>query len=220
VAVQRYARLATGTDRPELTRQLAESASRALGLFAGAEAAPAAKGKPPVAGLQAISDFMEANVPEAERNRAGDVLIRILNGTLFELTALTREQAGLKPLPQDGKTQAFMAQMVLTLSDAPHYPAPMAFALKDFKQVQASVFQVARAPGQKLVYLGAVLLIIGVFSMLYIKERRLWLWLEPAPGRNEHTRVRMALSSTRESPDTAVEFEQLKLALLKEEKSV
>jgi hypothetical protein len=32
--------------------------------------------------------------------------------------------------------------------------------------------------------------------------------------------MRMALSSTRESPDTAVEFEQLKLALLKEEKSV
>jgi cytochrome c biogenesis protein len=38
--------------------------------------------------------------------------------------------------------------------------------------VQASVFQVARAPGKKLVYLGAVLLIIGVFAMLYIRERR------------------------------------------------
>jgi len=79
------------------------------------------------------------------------------------------------------------------------------------------VFQVARAPGQNLVYLGAVLLIIGVFAMLYIKERRLWIWLEPAPGGQEHTRVRMALSSTRESPDTQTEFAQLRRALLKEE---
>ena len=234
-AVQRYARVATGADKPELTRQLADSASRALALFAGADAALAAKGKPPVAGLQAISDFMEVNVPEAERNRAGDVLIRILNGSLFELTALTREQAGLKPLAQDEKTQAFMAQMVLSLSDAPHYPAPMAFQLKDFKQVQASVFQVARAPGKKIVYLGCAFLILGVFGMLYVRERRVWVWLAPqgfapaghsddaatpaetppllpesAPG----SQATMALSTNRKTMDGDKEFEMLKIKLL------
>ncbi len=235
LAVQRYARLATGTDRPELTRQLAQSASRALALFAGTEVTPATKGKPPVAGLQAISDFMEANVPEAERNRAGDVLIRILNGTLFELTALTREQAKLPPLPQDGKTQAFMAQMVLTLSDAPHYPAPMAFQLKDFKQVQASVFQVARAPGKKIVYLGCAFLILGVFGMLYVRERRIWVWLAPsaftpanhsddAAARTEAeplvsesapaSQATMALSTNRKTMDGDKEFEMLKMKLL------
>ena len=92
----------------------------------------------------------------------------------------------------------------------------MLLQLDDFTQIQASVFQVTRAPGQKLVYLGAVLLIIGVFSMLYIKERRMWIWLDLVPGQPETTRLRMALSSTRESPDTAVEFEQLKADLLKE----
>ena len=35
------------------------------------------------------------------------------------------------------------------VSDVHFYPAPMAFQLKDFTQVQASVFQVARAPGQQ-----------------------------------------------------------------------
>ena len=34
---------------------------------------------------------------------------------------------------------------VLALSDAPLYPAPVVFQLQDFTQVQASVFQVARA---------------------------------------------------------------------------
>lgn len=234
VAVQRYARLATGADQPELTRQLAESASRALALFAGSNTAPAGKTKP-VAGLQAISDFMEANVPEAERNRAGDVLIRILNGTLFELTVMTREQAGLKPLPQDEKTQAFMAQMVLSLSDAPHYPAPMAFQLKDFKQVQASVFQVARAPGKKIVYLGCAFLILGVFGMLYVRERRVWIWLAPqnfTPAENNDaaaapaetppllsesapgSQATMALSTNRKTMDGDKEFEMLKMKLL------
>ncbi|ABM35984.1 cytochrome c biogenesis protein ResB [Polaromonas naphthalenivorans] len=239
LAVKRYARLAVGTDRPELARQLSESASRALALFAGAEAVPvagasAAKVKP-VAGLQAISDFMEANVPEAERSRAGEVLVRILNGVLFELTAMTREQAGLKPLPQDEKTQAFMSQMVLSLSDAPHYPAPMVFELKDFKQVQASVFQVARAPGKKIVYLGCAFLILGVFGMLYIRERRLWVWLAPQKhtpeGSNDDStgsgdavhsvsesagksQATMALSTNRKTMDGDKEFEMLKTKLL------
>ena len=217
-AVARYARLAVGDDRPDLTRQLTESASRALGLFAGPDGANTALSKTrPVAGLQAISDFMEINVPEAERNRAGEVLVRILNGVLFELTTMTREDAGLKPLPQDDKTQAFMSQIVLSLSDAPHYPAPMAFELTDFKQVQASVFQVARAPGKTIVYLGCAFLILGVFAMLYIRERRIWVWLAPhaataeAPG---ETHATMALSTNRKTMDGDQEFEMLKTKLL------
>jgi cytochrome c biogenesis protein len=35
--------------------------------------------------------FLEANVPPEERERASDVLVRILNGTLFELMQLSRE---------------------------------------------------------------------------------------------------------------------------------
>jgi len=132
------------------------------------------------------------------------------------LYTLCREAAKLSLPTPDANTQAFMTQSVLALSDSMFYPAPVLLQLEDFKQVQASVFQVARAPGQKLVYLGAILLIIGVFAMLYVKERRLWIWLEPAPGQIEITRVRMALSSTRETPDTATEFEQIKLDLLKE----
>ncbi len=235
-AVRRYARLAVGSDRPELAQQLTESASRALALFAGPDGAGAAAGKArPAAGLQAISDFMEANVPEAERNRAGEVFIRILSGVLFELTTMTREQAGLKPLPQDDKTQAFMSQMVLSLSDAPHYPAPMAFELTDFKQVQASVFQVARAPGKTIVYLGCAFLILGVFAMLYIRERRIWVWLAPqghspagggdalpAQGNAGHsvsesagnTHATMALSTNRKTMDGDKEFEMLKTKLL------
>jgi cytochrome c biogenesis protein len=59
------------------------------------------------------------------------------------------------------------------------------------------------------------LLIVGVFAMLYIKERRLWVWITPAAG-TPGSQVRMAMSSTRESPDNATLFAQLKAAVLKE----
>ena len=205
-AVQRYARKAVDPLRPELTQQLAGSAARALGLFAGVESVQGKK----VAGLQALADFLEANVPEAERARAGEMFVRILNGTLLELDGLAREQAKAKPLPED-KVQGFMSQAVLALSDAPFYPAPMTFLLKDFKQVQASVFQVARAPGKNVVYLGCFFLILGIFAMLYVRERRLWVWLSP---QTEGSNVTLALSSNRKTLDVDREFDQLTARLL------
>ena len=234
-AVRRYVRQAIAADRPDLAAQLTASAARALGLFAGVEnvaplaspqmapratAVALANAGKTSAGLQAISDFMEMNVPEAERSRAGEVLVRILNGVLFELVSMSREQAGLKPMPRDEKTQNFMAQTVLSLSDAHHYPAPMTFALADFTQVQASVFQVARAPGKNIVYLGCAFLILGIFAMLYVRERRLWVWLSPRPGMADasdtgHTsHATMALSANRKTMDGDKEFEMLKTRLL------
>ncbi|SDN45246.1 cytochrome c biogenesis protein ResB [Polaromonas sp. JS666] len=226
LAVRRYASQAIGRERPELAQQLAASASRALALFAGSGPDAVNGNGKTTAGLQAISDFMEANVPEAERNRAGEVLVRILNGALFELAQMTREQAGLKPMAQDEKTLGFMSQMVLSLSDAHFYPAPMAFELKDFTQVQASVFQVARAPGKTIVYLGCALLILGVFAMLYVRERRVWVWLAPGdrgeggnaagsmPESSSSSQATMALSTNRKTLDGDKEFEMLKTKLL------
>ena len=210
-AVRRYVRAAIPADRPDLAAQLAGSASRALDLFAGAEGGKSADGKP-VAGLQAVSDFMEGNVPEAEREKASEVLIRILNGVLFELVQTSRLQAGLPALELDDRTQNYMSQAVLSLSDAFHYPAPMTFELKSFEQVQASVFQVARAPGRNIVYLGCLFLIIGIFAMLYVRERRLWIWLAP---RGDGSQATMALSTNRKTMDGDKEFDHLASRLLK-----
>ena len=214
-AVERYIARATDPTRPELAEQLRASATRALALFAGTERVKAdatSKG-----GWQAIAEFMEFNVPEAERPRAGAVLVRILNEVLFEVLNLSRESAGQAALPGDDKSQAFLTQAVLALSDAHFYPAPVAMMMTDFKQVQASVFQVARAPGKSIVYLGCLFLIVGIFAMLYVRERRLWVWLAPADtGGSSAT---MAFSVNRRTIDSDREFDNLKdklLALQKE----
>ena len=201
-AVLRYATQAMEGGRKEMVEQLAQSASRTLALYAGG---PDEDGQY-IGGLPAIARFLEKNVPEAERERASEVLVRILNGALYELAQLTRQQAGLKPLESNEQTLAFMTQMVVALSDAQIYPAPVVLALKDFTQVQASVFEVARAPGKNIVYLGCALLIVGIFAMLYIRERRVWVWVKPHDGGAHAT---MALSTNRKTMDGDREFAQL-----------
>ena len=220
-AVRRYAQHAVDANRNDLRKALEQSALRAIAMFAGTPAGKLdSQGKrQPDGGLQAIAQFMETSVPQTERERATDVLMRILNGVLFDLLQLSREQAGLQPLAFNEATAAFMTQAVFALSDAQFYPAPMAFMLEDFTQVQASVFQVARAPGKNVVYLGCALLIIGVFAMLYVRDRRLWVWLAPShedPGAGivHRTYATMALSSNRQIMDIDREFAHLTEKLL------
>ncbi len=210
-AIERYVARATDAQRPDLAEQLRISATRALALFAGTERAKADAVS--AGGWQAIAEFMEANVPEAERERAGAVLVRILNDVLFEVLNLSREKAGLGALQADQKSQGFLTQAVLAISDAHFYPAPVAMLMTDFKQVQASVFQVARAPGKSIVYLGCLLLIVGIFAMLYVRERRLWVWLAKRPGETG-TEATMAFSVNRKTIDSDREFEHLKDRLL------
>ena len=205
-AARAYVQRAVDVSKPELAEPLTQSALKALELFAGQDSKLKAPDGRQLGGLQAISGFMDSNVPEAERERAGEVLVRILNGVLFELAQQVRQQAGLKPFENDEKTQAFMTQSVFSLSDAQFYPAPVVFMLQDFKQVQASVFQVARAPGKNIVYLGCLFLILGVFAMLYVRDRRIWIWLTPANGGSH---ANMALSTNRKTMDGDREFAML-----------
>ena len=214
-AARRFALGAAPAGRPEVAEQLQMSARRALELFSGAVyPVPPQPGQPepPTGGLAALSTFIEAAVPEAQREATAATLIRILNGSLLELYQMSRAEADLPPASMaDESTRSFLTQAVLSLSDAAFFPEPVIFTLGSFEHRQASVFQVTRTPGRNVVYLGCLLLIIGVFAMLYIRERRVWVWVsDDGAGR---TRWRMALSSTRQTLDVDQEFAELKQAL-------
>jgi cytochrome c biogenesis protein len=206
-AIARYVQTATPNDKPEMSAQLTQLATLAMSLFVGAD-------DEPLSGLPAMAQYLEKKVPETERNRISELMLRVLSSCLFELLNTSRTQAKLPPLRgEDAATQTFMTQALLSLSDSMAYPAPVLLTLKDYQQVQASVFQVTRSPGKKWVYLGCVLLIIGVFAMFYIKERRLWIWLKPLAN---GTHIKTAMSTTRRTLDADAEFETLKQAILKQ----
>ena len=212
-AARRFALLSMpGDDRATLRQQLTESAQRALDLFAGAVAtkdAPAdAQG-----GFAAMAIFLQKSVPEGEREKAADVLMKIINSSMWELWQLARAQDGLPAPAVDAASSQWLQSAINSISDSFFYGAPVYLQLTDFQQVQASVFQLTRAPGKNIVYLGSLLLVLGVFSMFYVRERRWWLWVRPhsgasAPASGAH--VLTAMSTTRRTLDFDREFERLK----------
>jgi cytochrome c biogenesis protein len=156
--------------------------------------------------------FVRSPYPHARIVSVDTTAAAAMPGVRLIVTGPQLHAAGVKPMPTE-QVPAFMTQAVLALSDITLYPAPMALMLKDFTQVQASVFQVARAPGKTLVYLGCALLILGVFSMLYVRERRLWVWLAPQADAAQ-SQATMALSTNRKTLDGDQEFVHLTRKLL------
>ena len=155
-----------------------------------------------VRGMQSVAEFLEKAVPEAERGKAAEIYLRLFQGVAWEASQMGRERFG-KPLsaPTQETTQ-FVQDAVAAISDSFLYGVPLYVQLITFDEVKASVFQLTRAPAKNIVYLGCLALVLGVFAMLYIRERRVWV-LAKNDGR-----VLMAMSSNRKSLDLDREFER------------
>lgn len=192
----------SGADR----QPLETAAERALDTFAAG-------------GLQAVAAFLQANTPAADLERAADVVIRLIGASMNELRAIARERAGQQPVAVDGpegeRAAVWSRLAVAALSDLTVYPAPVFLSLADFNHVQASVFQVSRTPGKNTVYLGSLLLVLGVFSMFYIRDRRVWIWVKSQDGGSS---VLAAMTSQKRTLDFNQEFERFKQALLRQKK--
>ncbi len=186
---------------PQLREQLQLSALRGLNVFAGdAESS----------GYIAVARFID-KVPKDQQEKTVDIFMKILNGAMWELWQVARDKDGLPPAVPDAKSARFLQRSTDALADSFFYGAPVYLQLRGFDEVKASVFQVTRSPGKNVVYLGCLLLVLGVFAMLYIRERRLWLWLRPDTSGGVH--ALMAMSSQRRSLDFDKEFEQMQARL-------
>jgi cytochrome c biogenesis protein len=196
-AAERYARRAMPQGAGDVRAQLQASAAKGLEIFAGDDKA---------AGFFAISRFLE-KVPEAEQTKAADIFMKILNGTMWELWQAVREEHGQQPAAADEKHARYLQLATTALSDSFFYGAPVFLQLDDYTQIKASVFQVTRSPGKTVVYIGCVFLVLGVFSMFYIRERRLWVWIKDT---EQGANALMAMSTQRKTLDFEREFKELK----------
>jgi cytochrome c biogenesis protein len=206
LAAQRYATRSMpanpGADAVALAAGLKESSTKMIELFAG-------DGKQ--GGFMAVADFIGAlKVPEAEKRNAANLFLKMLNGSLWELWQAARERDGQAPVTADDSHARFLQLATNALSDSFFYGAPVYLQLDEFVEVKASVLQVSRSPGKKVVYLGCLFLVLGVFSMFYIRERRLWVWVSDADG---GSRALMAMSTQRKTLDFDHEFNDMKAKL-------
>ena len=183
-------RFATNSAPAAMVPALVESAERALTAISQG-------------GIENLGQMLERTVPEAERERAAEVVLRLLAGSFWELWQQARTKEGLPAMARSEENTRF-AQLALTaVSDAQLFEAPLLVTMKDFEEVKASVFQVTRSPGKTTVYVGCLLLTLGIFAMLYIQERRVWVWISPKDGGST---LKLAATTPRLTLDFQREF--------------
>jgi len=158
-------------------------------------------------GIDAIVAQTDKNVPKDKRQEALSSYIKIIQGVLGSIYVDVLKQEGVNV--SGGISQAdtaYFDDAVNAFSLLGPYGAPMYIKLQDFQQIQASGLQITKSPGQNIVYLGCVMLMLGVFFMFYLHHRRLWLLISPHEAGSS---VLFAATGHRERTDFDKEFEFL-----------
>jgi cytochrome c biogenesis protein len=150
-------------------------------------------------GFDGLQQFLDARVPADKREAVAQTYIKILQGATLDVMDVANQQAGLKPFPEDQAHYQFLMDSLVTIGSLKDYGAPVYLQLTGFNQVQASGFQITRSPGKILVYLGALLLVSGIFLMFYLEERRAWVVFSQG-------KIRFAMSANRLGPDLDRDF--------------
>jgi cytochrome c biogenesis protein len=82
--------------------------------------------------------------------------------------------------------------------------------LSDYEHVEASGLQVTHSPGQPIVYLGCAFLIMGVFLLFYLPQRRFWAIVKESGNGAD---VQLAGMSNRNPREFDMFFEQIAVQL-------
>ena len=183
---QRFAHSVLPDGNPEAQRKLADSTVKVLDIFA--------KG-----GYKTLTDFIETKIPAAQRDEAAQTYLKILELSAYQAYCITQARAQ-RPVPlMNDETGWFIRDSLNSISDLFFYGAPVYLQLATYDEVQATGLQLTRSPGKYIVFTGSGLLVLGVFTMFFIRERRLWLLIKPG-------QVLFAMSSNRKTLDFENEF--------------
>lgn len=178
--------LEAAPNNPAIQKELENSTIKELGLFA--------KG-----GYADLTNFIDRNIPANQHDQAAQAYLKILEMSAWQAYIITQKQAG-QTLPQmDDATGWFIRDSLNAINDSLYYGAPVYLQLSSFDQVQSSGLQLTRSPGKNVVFLGSFFLVLGVFTMFFVQERRLWLLVRPK-------KVLFTMSSNRMTMDFEKEF--------------
>lgn len=182
-------------DSATVENQIVESMVRLTQLFA-------------TKGFDGIMSDIEARFPEAQRDQVSAAFTKVLQASLRGVYVDLLKQRGVTT-PKEADW-LFFDDSLNAISNLPFYGSPWYIQLKNFKQIEASGLQITRSPGQDVVYLGCIMLTIGVFLLFYVAQRRIWVMVKPLEsGENE---VIVAGSTNRNPHDFDNYFQRLRSA--------
>jgi len=181
----------------KLIAGITKSAYKLLGLFGQG-------------GIGAISDHVKKTVNPEQQTTVYRVYIEILRSLVGNLYVQLLADEGVNL--DDGISDAdskFFDDALTSLSDLDIYGAPFYLQLIEFEQIQASGLQIAKSPGKDIFYFGSVMLIIGIFMMFYIHNRRCWVWIGKDKSEQGYE-VIVAGTSNRNEREFAINFAHMR----------
>jgi cytochrome c biogenesis protein len=157
-------------------------------------------------GFNQVLEDINKNVPEDKREMVRESYFKVLQtilGTVY-LEALKMEGVDISKDITPAQEQ-YYDDMVNTMGILPLYQAPFFVKLNAFEHKEASGFQITKAPGKELVYLGCILLCIGIVLMFYVAHKRIWIIISQKEGGQQE--ILVAGTGDRHQKEFAREFQ-------------
>ena len=166
-------------------------------------------------GFEGIADFVSKNVPKAEQEKVLDYYYGQTSFALQNLYVKLLEEEGVavdenQNIPEFD--QIWFEDALNAFNGLSKYGPPMYFEMDSFKQIQATGLQITKSPGKDVVYFGSAALIIGVFFMFYVRQKRIWINIRKKESENDEvngTEIIVAGKDNKPLPETETEFNEL-----------
>lgn len=158
-------------------------------------------------GAEGIMKEVETRFPEEQRAGASEAFMKVLNAALRGIYMETLKQEGIATDQLSENDWLFFDDSLLAIDKIQAYGSPWFIQLTGFKQIEASGLQMTRSPGKDVVYLGSLMLTIGVFLLFYVAHRRIWVWVKPLDA--ARAEIIVAGSSNRNQPEFERDFANL-----------
>lgn len=162
-------------------------------------------------GFTAVGKFIDTTLPEVEREKLGPAYLSMLREMLSRVYFGGIYYKDGQDAPENNPATLevellFLQDAIDAIGSLSRYGAPVFLYLSDYEHVEASGLQITRSPGKPIVYLGCALLIMGVFVLFYLPQRRFWMIVK---NKGTDTSVLLAGMSNRNPREFDVFFDQI-----------
>jgi cytochrome c biogenesis protein len=151
-------------------------------------------------GFSNIAKNIDKNIPDSEKQKAVQTYLKIIDIASSEIY---KDRFNIADKDLNQSQILFIQDALNAYSDMFFYGGPYYFELTSYEQKEASGLQLTKSPGQFWVYLGSLSLVLGIFSMIYLHDRKLWLLIKAKGG------VILALTSNRNNIDFENDYRKL-----------
>jgi cytochrome c biogenesis protein len=163
-------------------------------------------------GVGLISAQVKAAVAPDKQQEISNLYAKMLHHFLRNVYWVVLQEEELDPtLGLSEFDERFYEDAVAAVSISHQYDVPVYLDLVGFNHKEATGLQVTRSPGKMLVFPGCLLLVVGVFCMFYLPQRRFWVVVS---GSQDNTELFLAAQAGRNPYEFEQEYSALENALL------